>query len=145
VSASYDPSLSTPKDQVRFRIRDTNVTPVSNAKLSDEEIEAMLMLYDGNVMAASIACAQSIAFSYAGQADTTVGDVSVRLSQIATRYSALASELSKQVQSDSRALAVPFTGGISIADKQTRDDNADRVQPAFVRDRVAPRFCRERW
>src|SRR5262245_43221774 len=42
MASTYDPTLATPRDHVRFLIGDTN-TP--NTELKDEEIDGMLALY----------------------------------------------------------------------------------------------------
>jgi len=150
VTATFDPALSTPKDQVRDYIGDTNVSPESSAKLSDEQITARLMQNDNDALKTAIVCASSIAAKYADQADTTVGDVSVRLSQIADRYTKLCASLKQMAKDDlvSSGVAAPFAGGISIASKQSYEDDTDRVVPSFGRDgtgSTGPRFRRERW
>lgn len=45
MSATYDPTLPTPKDVVRWLTCDTDVDPETDASVSDEEIEALLELF----------------------------------------------------------------------------------------------------
>ncbi len=42
MSATYDPTLPTDIDYVRFLVPDTDVTPTTDAKFSDEEIAATI-------------------------------------------------------------------------------------------------------
>lgn len=42
MSATYDPTLPTDGDYVRFLVPDTDVTPSTDAKFSDEEIAAVV-------------------------------------------------------------------------------------------------------
>lgn len=59
----YNSTLTRPTDRVRFLIGDTE----SNEKLSDQEIEALL-LEDQNIKRVAARCAESLAARYAERA-----------------------------------------------------------------------------
>jgi hypothetical protein len=42
MAATYDPTLATDADYVRFLVPDTDVTPATDAQFSDEEIAAVI-------------------------------------------------------------------------------------------------------
>lgn len=44
MSATYDPNLSTTRDLVRFLICDTEVTPATEAAITDEELDALIAM-----------------------------------------------------------------------------------------------------
>lgn len=70
-----------------------------------------------------------LAAEAAAKVDKSVGDLSLSLSQQNQQYLALANQMRQRLA----AVAVPFAGGISIADKDTRAADSDRVAPAFTR------------
>lgn len=115
------------RDKVRFLISDTD----TNAQLvSDEEI-AWALTEGGPYKAAAIV-ARAIAFKYAKKANFTISkDISVSYGKIAETYSALADTLENKA---GNLYAVPFAGGISINNKESYENDTDRVEPAFKRD-----------
>ncbi len=77
---------------------------------------------------ASVRVARAIAAKFSRLADKKVGDLSLSYSQKATQYFALADEL----ESDANIFgAAPFAGGISVTNKDTVEDDDDRVKPTF--------------
>lgn len=121
-----DPSANN-RDAVRFLIGDTvSADPL----ITDEEI-AWLLSERGGVYPAAIQACETIAAKFARLADSQVDDVNVKLSQRAAGYRTLAATLTTR-----QALvgAMPYAGGISISDKQTREDDTDRTVPIFSRD-----------
>ena len=125
---SYDPTLPTDKDKVRLTIGDTVTTAFL---LSNEEIVALLSMY-GSVHQAAIAAARGLAAKYSREADKWVGDLKILASQKAKAFLELATALSDAGGSMS-ARGVPSAGGIRISQKETMEDNTDRVRPAFYR------------
>ena len=127
MSFSYDPTIPTDKDAVRLLIGDTVSTDVL---LQDEEI-SFFLTREGSVDSAAAESAESIAAKFSRFADQKTGDISVQFSQRAKQYLDLADKIR-------RGLAimggVPFAGGISRSDKKAREEDTDRVAPAFVRD-----------
>ena len=126
MSFSYNPALPTDKDKVRLFIGDTNSADVL---LQDEEIAALLAMF-GSVAIASVKACNSIAAKYARYADQETGDISVRYSQIAATYRELAQSLQDGLTGLSAPM--PYAGGISRSDKLTREQDTDRVAPAFT-------------
>jgi hypothetical protein len=102
------------------------------AELADETITAILALQPNAYQAAAM-CAENLAGRYANLVDRQVGDLRASYSQRAKQWLELAGRLRTSASRGSLALAVPYAGGISIADKLTQESNTDRVAPAFTR------------
>lgn len=126
-SYSGDPQNS-PLDQVRFLIGDTNS---SVPLLSDEEILYLLNRENNNIYAAAYYAAKAIVAKLSREYDQSVGAVRYSLSQRVKQYETLASNLKLMFESNS---AVPYCGGISVSDKESREEDTDRVEPIFFRD-----------
>ena len=126
---TYDPSdiENSQKDQVRLLCGDTDST---EQFLQDEEIEYLIKLHGSTLSAAAAAC-EAIAAKLARQADQKTGKIATWLSKRVDKYLEVAESLKKQAQIIS---AIPYVGGISVSDKEDRDAETDRVQPAFVVD-----------
>lgn len=123
---SYDTALTADKDRIRLIIGDTDT---NDQLLQDEEIAYFLTL-KSNVFEAAALAASSIQSKFARLADTTVETVSVKYSQKAAQYAALAEDLDRKAKEDS-ALVSAYAGGISIADVDDVRDDDDRVKPKF--------------
>ena len=123
---TYTSPLSGDRDKVRTYIGDTDTT---DQLLSDEQI-AFALTEEGTVRAASAIAAEWIAALFSRKADKSVGDLSISYSQRAAQYTALAVRL----RGRSSRLALPYFGGISETTKDTREDDSDRVEPAFTVD-----------
>lgn len=121
---SSDPAASD-RDYVRFRVGDTDST---DQQLADAEVDAMLA-EKGNKLTAAAFCARAIAAKYARLVTQAVGDLRMDYSDLAKQYNELAQQLSSEA---SIAVATPYAGGISIADKESAEDDSDRVAPAFA-------------
>lgn len=115
-------------DNVRFRIGDTNT---SDQQLSDEEIEWLLTQY-GTAIGAALGACDALIAKYARLVDSRSADVSVSSSQRLAHYRDLKTTL--QSQSASIAGVAPYVGGISIAAKESVEQDTDRVKPFFTRD-----------
>lgn len=125
---SGDPA-TTSRDAVRFLVGDTDTT---DQLVSDEEISWVLTQHSGVRHAAAATC-EAIAAKFARQAEMSVDDVSIKAGEKAEHYRALAKELRAQAAIAGK-VAKPFAGGISIADKDDREADTDRVKPFFRRD-----------
>lgn len=123
-SYSGDPS-SSDSDQVRFIIGDTNT---DDQLVSDEEIAWSLT--QGSIYNAAAICARSIAASFSRFADKSVDDLKISYSQKSAQYSKLADNLESK---DAHKSLGVYAGGISVADKQSNEENTDRVSPSFTR------------
>ena len=133
MSFTYDLAViaTSEKDQVRLLIGDTDSTDVL---LRDEEINYFLTA-EGSVYAAAVVACRTIAANFARQSDFWIGTIRTNNAERSKAFSAKADELNrKRLISGSS----PFAGGISIADKDTRRDDGDRVQPAFSRNTHVP-------
>lgn len=122
VTYSGDPSASS-LDKVRFLIGDTNT---NDAKLSDEEI-LWLISSEGNIYNAAALCCEQIVTS-SRLVDRKIGDLEIRASAQAQSFTSLAKSLRRRAAMS----AVPWAGGISRADKSSREQDTDRVKPAFT-------------
>jgi hypothetical protein len=127
VTASYDSSLSTTRDWLRFRLQDTVVSPATAALFSDEELDALLAENGDNVWKAAYQAARALAARFRHLASMSVGDTSLTFADQAAGYTAMAAEFQANFG------GTPFTGGVSRADVQGRQDNTDRVTPFFER------------
>lgn len=130
---SYNIALATEKDRVRFLAGDTDT---ADQQVSDEEIAGLLSLYGGAHRTAAAIC-RHLAARLGRYADTQIGQLRVSLSARARGFADRADELEAQAAVVG-SVPVPYAGGLSIADKQAREDNTDRVRPLFTRDMDAP-------
>ena len=127
---SYDPTtLDTNKtNQVRFLAGDTEST---DPLVQNEEIVFALTQRNSIYGAAAIVC-RTIAAKFSRQADTVDRDLRDTLSSKAKAYAMRANEY--EVQAKARSGALPYAGGISIADKVQQELDLDRVPPSFNRE-----------
>lgn len=126
---TYSASIATSADKVRFLIGDTSNVAATEL-LADGEI-TWILTQETNVYRAASVAAEAIAAKFSRLADTSVGDVSVSNSQKSAQYKDLAKRLA--LKATKRGSAAAFAGGISIADRDTRLDDTDRVPPFFSR------------
>lgn len=78
MAATYDSTLSTDKDWVRFLVGDTDIT---NAQLSDEEIAALLIEEANKYLAAAAALSRLLvtwSSSGKGLIEKRVGDLTIK-------------------------------------------------------------------
>lgn len=95
MSWSYNSNLATDKDKVRLLVGDTDTT---DQLLQDEEIN-YLLTETGNVLLAASRAAKAIAAKFSRQANKTVGDLRIDLSQKAEAYHKLADNLEQRAKS----------------------------------------------
>lgn len=124
---SGDPTYNS-RDAVRFLIGDTDsATPL----MTDGEIAYLVANERTTTLAAAAGC-RALAAKFSRQADKEVDDLKIKASQRAAAYAARAAELT--AADDAVLLAVrPWAGGISHADKEATEADADRVPPQFAR------------
>lgn len=127
-----DPSANA-RDAIRFLIGDTDT---NDQLLSDEEIAwvnseasgsstGTTALYD-----ASMRCCLTIASKLAREADKSIGDLSVSMSQRAKAYREQAVEL-KNLATREGTVPTPYAGGITISDKEIDEQNSDLFRSWF--------------
>lgn len=127
---TYD--ITTDRGRVRFLVQDTN----TNVQLlSDAEIDFALS-QSANIFRAAAIAARAIALNFARKLtlNPAPGGVSLDPQEQAEKYMALAEELEEQAGTVTGGGAAVFAGGISVTDKETREDDTDRTQPFFTRD-----------
>lgn len=113
---------------LRLTIGDTSTSRAYN--LDDAEVDYYVASFNDQTMAAAQA-AEALAAKYAESATSKkVGDLQIVRDEH-TRLLALARDLSRQAASGCK----PLVGGVSVADKESREANTDRVTPAFYRGR----------
>ena len=127
---SFDASLSTDRDKVRFFIGDT----VDSGHLVENETIATLLTVQPNPVRVAITIARSLAATFARKADKQIGKTRIDSSKIAESFLAIAETLEAMGDVDGAGMtAAPLrTGGIS---ESLRDDlrfgDDDRIQPPF--------------
>lgn len=114
-----------PVDAIRLLIQDTDS---SDPLISDEEI-AYFIAKGGSDIGAAYLAALSISAKFGRLADERTGGIEVKWSQRSRAYAALASDLKKQIIMHSAPM--PYAGGVSISDIETRRSNTDRTTEAF--------------
>jgi hypothetical protein len=130
MSWSFDEGLFTDLDRVRFLCGDVDTT---DQLVADEVVTGVLSMY-GNLFHSSAAVCRHLSARFSRQADISEDDLRKALSQRAKAYSDRAKELDTQASSTGSVM-VPtmFAGGISVSDKQTREQDTNRVPPFFSR------------
>lgn len=123
-----------PLDQVRFLLGDTNNAALD---LTDNEVAYLLESEGDDTLRAAARGAENLAAKFTRTAEEKrVGPLSVRESTSsgkskAERFAMLAKMLWARIAGTTGG---PWAGGISKTDKQMRDHDSDRVEPAFKRD-----------
>ena len=123
---TYVDTLATPRDQIRWFVGDTDT---NEQLVSDGEI-TYASTQNPDVRLAAAEVADAISRKFARQPNVRTQDTTVDYTARAKQYRDLAMALREQYALRG---AVPFAGGISIADKDTREEDTDRVLPGFTR------------
>lgn len=126
MSWTYDTALTASKDKVRFLVGDTDT---NDQLLQNEEITYILIGKSNVYRAAAEAC-RAIALKLGRELSLEAPAMSWSADDQYQHYISLADKYDKQAVA-SGAVGV-FGGGISVADRDTRDEDTDRVQPTFV-------------
>ena len=121
---TLDPA-NNPIDEVRLLIGDTDV---NDQLLQDEELQYYIDSYGSGVNAA-IPAVKGILALFARFADERTGEVEVKFHQRVDSYKTLLDDLEDQLLTGS--VPIPFAGGISKADKDSRNNDTDRVEDQF--------------
>lgn len=114
------------RDAVRFLLGDTDTL---DQQVNDAEVSWALTQAAGQRGAAAI-LAEALAAKYARLTSQGIGDASINYAQRQQHYSALATRLRAD---EALRGAVPYLGGMSVSDKETSENDEDRVRPAFRR------------
>lgn len=120
-------------DAVRFEIQDTNS---KSPLLQNGEIEYAISKEapndppsEGEVLSAAARCMEVLTRLFSAQADTELGSLKVTYTKQAAGYAKQAEKLRLRAQ----GMHAPFAGGLSESERQQREADTDRVQPAFAR------------
>lgn len=117
--------VDSPRDALRFYIGDTVST---DEQLSDEECD--FLLTDTSPLQAAIAACDMLIAKYSRYVSRTIGSLSITaVSMRIQNYGDLRASLATRLAMGNLR---PYAGGISIADKTTREGDTDRVVPTFT-------------
>src|SRR5215831_9396108 len=125
---SYDPSqlASSELYQVRAEIQDTNV---NNQMLLDEEITYAISV-ERNMWAAAARCSEMIGRRLLMKADVKLGrSMQVIYTKAAEQYFSQA----RLLRCKSMGTVAPYVGGMTIADKQSIEQDGALVAPNFTK------------
>jgi hypothetical protein len=112
--------------QVRTLIGDTN----QNEQLLWDQQIAFAVAQRPNIYAAAADCCRMVAAKYSRDVDITEGLLHKTYSARQKAFAARAMELDQRAKLTGKGL--PYAGGISISDKQTQNQDSDRVVPQFM-------------
>lgn len=121
---SYDDSLPTDRDKVRFRIGDTDS---EEELLSNETLDALLVIRD-DVVLASIDAVQAILAKFAREIDRQALGLGGPRSQKTTHYENLLKVLRAEADKGSTGV---FYGGATIAEKDAALADTTKPRPPF--------------
>jgi hypothetical protein len=124
---TYTSPSNSESDAVRFYCGDTEA---DEFYASDEEI-AFALDDKGDVLLAALVVAEYIYRKLAKRTDKKNGQYSVSASQKFEQYGKVVQDIKDRIALDSSG--VPYAGGISLADKLSRESDTDRTKPAFTR------------
>lgn len=115
------------KDQIRLEIGDTD----TNAELLQDEEILQAISVELNFWGAAARCCEIISRNFLRKADVRVGRGGTMLtySTAAQQYADMAMALRKRAS----AMHAPWTGGASIAEKESDRQDDDLVQPLFAK------------
>jgi len=127
---SYDPNLSSTRDQVRFLVGDTD----TNDQLVQNEEITFALLDNPNIYRAAATVARAIAARLAREVTLvgSPGGIELDAQKQSQRFTDLAKEL--ELKAKTSGAVRMFAGGISKSDKDARASDGDRVQGAFTVD-----------
>jgi hypothetical protein len=117
---------TSPMMQVRLAFGDTLA---SQQQLQDEEIEYFLTVRS-SINGAAAECCRTLSAQYSRSIDMAVDGARNQYSQLAAAYALRAQQFDAKAAADGAGM--PYTGGVSVADKETQQDDPDRVNPQFA-------------
>ena len=132
-SYSGDPDSSA-LDAIRFLIGDTDT---NDQLLANEEISWTNSQVTGSTTSTdslytvAYRCLITIASKFSRLADQAVGDMRVSMAQKAKGAREQAKELKRLAESEG-GTPTPYSGGITVSDKEIDLDNSDLVKPSFA-------------
>ena len=125
---TYTPGDTSSATRVRLLIGDTDPEAPLQQRLENEEITDLLAMF-GGYRAAAAGAAEALAAKFARLAtEKRMGMASL----VWKRYESLTA-LAKTLRTSASFAALPFAGGISVAQRTSLDQDTDRVTPSFQR------------
>lgn len=110
------------RDFVRVLVKDTSTV---TSYVTDESISAFLGINGNSIFRTAADVCDALSAGHAQRKQ--VGDLSI--DGLAQTYR----DLARRYRFRADATAIPYAGGISVADKQATSQDTDRVKPAFDR------------
>ena len=124
--------------KVRLYAQDTNVSSASTVAFTDEELQVFIdNSPSSNLRLAAAWALRTLAFDTSREGRWMEAKVAVdAAAEMAKKLAMWLEEQAESVDgidpgSAASYLVSPFAGGISIANKETYDDDTDRVKPSF--------------
>ena len=104
-------------------------TDTNDQQLTDEEVNFWVENSAGTMFAAA-KCCRSLAAEYARRVDKSIGPAQLSVSQRQKHYL----DLAMQYEADApKFIGIePYIGGRTVSDKETIEEDSDRVTPSFV-------------
>jgi len=138
-SFSGDPANSN-LDNVRVKVGDIDTTD----QLVTDEIINFAISDEPTLNKAAAYVFRHLSAKFARKADKNVGDLKITFSQLAKQYLEQAKAYDTKDDSEIESYypgVVPYSGGISIADKDSTEGDTDRTSPYFYKgmhDKINP-------
>lgn len=124
---TYDATLATNRDRVRFLLQDTTNTTARPNLLDDGEI-AWVLTTEANIYMAAAICADALASRFRGLKSKTVGGLS--LSWAVESWEAIA----KKLRARGSSHQVLSAGGVLKDDRDAIWQDSDLIRPSFFAD-----------
>lgn len=121
---TYDPTLATDRDKIRTLIGDTNT---ADQLLTDEQI-AYMLAQTPQVDLAAAECCDLILAKLARDIDRSNIGMSSQRSQKVQHYQ----DLAQRLRAKAGTLSQTYVGGLSLAEKDELNDDADYVPMPFA-------------
>jgi hypothetical protein len=121
---TYVGTLATALDRVRFRIGDTTSDA---ARLTDEEIGALLSLHGGNESAAALGAVRALLGKIASQTDRSA----VGLSSSRSQYTNHLRDLLRELEREAFAAAPACLVGVSRSETESTESDTDFRKSSF--------------
>jgi hypothetical protein len=122
VTWTYDSTLASNRDIVRFEIQDTDT---NDQLFANEEIDAVLTA-EGSVAPTVLRLSKKLMMKFARLVDTSVGRVSESASQRYQAYKEIVERLENELGA---AYCMPSFGGVEVSANESLDEDDDLVQP----------------
>lgn len=117
-------SSSFTSTDVRNELGSPSTSVVSSALLDN------IISEEGTLLGSAARVSKILSRKFALKADKTLGDLKINYLKRAQMWQSFAEDLERDASLD----VLPFAGGISKEDKETQEEDSDRVEPFFDRE-----------